>query len=66
MTIEETEITSGDMTPLFEAIVKYVHEPDVDLKGPLQLQISTLDYNSYTDVIGIGHCFKILRHILCV
>ncbi|VAW44783.1 GTP-binding protein TypA/BipA, partial [hydrothermal vent metagenome] len=50
----EAEITSGDMTPLFEAIVKHVPAPDVDLKGPLQLQISTMDYNSYTGVIGIG------------
>ena len=50
----EAEITSGDMTPLFEAIVKHVPAPDVDLNGPLQLQISTLDYNSYTGVIGIG------------
>ncbi|MFT5386942.1 MAG: GTP-binding protein [Candidatus Omnitrophota bacterium] len=50
----EADITSGDMTPLFKAIVKHVHPPDVDLNGPLQLQISTLDYNSYTGVVGIG------------
>ena len=50
----EAEITSGDMTPLFEAIVKHVPAPDVDPKGPLQLQISTMDYNSYAGVIGIG------------
>ncbi len=50
----EAEVTNGDMTPLFEAIVKHVHAPDVDLNGPLQLQISTLDYNSYVGVIGIG------------
>lgn len=50
----ESDITSGDMTPLFEAIIEHVHAPDVDLDGPLQLQISTLDYNSYVGVIGIG------------
>ncbi len=44
----------GDMTPLFEAIVKYVHPPAVDLDGPLQLQVSSLDYSSYVGIIGIG------------
>ena len=50
----ESDITGGDMTPLFEAIVEYVNEPDVDVDGPFQLQISTLDYNSYTGIVGIG------------
>ncbi len=47
-------LTSGDMTPLFEAIVEHVPEPSVDPDGPFQLQISTLDYNSYVGIIGIG------------
>jgi GTP-binding protein len=51
---EDAEITSGDMTPLFEAIVEHVSAPDVDIDGPFQLQISTLDYNSYTGIVGIG------------
>ncbi|HEB82888.1 MAG TPA: translational GTPase TypA [Gammaproteobacteria bacterium] len=50
----EPEVSGGDMTPLFEAIVEHVHAPDVDAEGPLQLQISTLDYNSYVGIIGIG------------
>ncbi|MCW8922738.1 MAG: translational GTPase TypA [Gammaproteobacteria bacterium] len=50
----ESDVTSGDMTPLFEAILEYVNEPDVDPDGPFQLQISTLDYNSYTGIVGIG------------
>ncbi len=50
----ESDITEGDMTPLFEAIIEHVHAPDVDPDGPLQLQISTLDYNSYVGIIGIG------------
>ena len=49
-----TDCTRQDMTPLFEAIVKYVPAPSVDPDGPFQLQISALDYNSYTGVIGIG------------
>ncbi|KPK12097.1 MAG: GTP-binding protein TypA [Acidithiobacillales bacterium SG8_45] len=44
----------GDMTPLFEAIAQHVRHPDVDPQGPLQLQVSSLDYNSYVGVIGIG------------
>jgi GTP-binding protein len=43
-----------DMTALFEAILKYVPEPAADSAGPLQLQVSTLDYNSYVGRIGIG------------
>ncbi|MCG8378533.1 MAG: translational GTPase TypA, partial [Proteobacteria bacterium] len=48
------DICEGDMTPLFETIIKYVSAPDVDQSGPLQMQVSTLDYNSYVGVIGIG------------
>ncbi|MEO6185953.1 MAG: translational GTPase TypA [Steroidobacteraceae bacterium] len=43
-----------DMTPLFEAVLKYVPEPKADAEGPLQMQIATLDYNSYVGRIGIG------------
>jgi GTP-binding protein len=43
-----------DMSALFEAILKYVPEPQGDVDGPLQLQVSTLDYNSYVGRIGIG------------
>ncbi len=43
-----------DMTPLFEAIVKHCPPPDVDEHGPLQLQVSQLDYSSYVGAIGIG------------
>ncbi len=44
----------ADMTALFEAILQYVKAPQTDIDGPLQLQISTLDYNSYVGRIGIG------------
>ncbi len=43
-----------DMAALFEAILTYVPEPPSDADAPLQLQISTLDYNSYVGRIGIG------------
>ncbi|HLF30388.1 MAG TPA: translational GTPase TypA [Xanthomonadales bacterium] len=44
----------GDMRPLFEAIIRHVAAPSVDLEGPFQMRISSLDYNSYVGVIGIG------------
>ncbi|HTT05053.1 MAG TPA: translational GTPase TypA, partial [Steroidobacteraceae bacterium] len=43
-----------DMTALFEAVLQYVPPPLAELEAPLQLQISTLDYNSYVGRIGIG------------
>ena len=45
---------SDSMTPLFETMVEKVSPPKVDLVGPLQLQISSLDYSSYVGAIGIG------------
>ncbi len=45
---------ADNMDPLFEAIVKHVAPPAVDLDGPFQMQISQLDYNSYVGVIGVG------------
>jgi GTP-binding protein len=50
----DSDVSSGDMTALFEAVIEHVPEPDVDLDGAFQLQISTLDYNSYTGIVGIG------------
>lgn len=43
-----------DMTPLYEAIIKYVAPPQVDIVGAFQMHISQLDYNNYLGVIGIG------------
>ncbi len=43
-----------DMSALFEAILQHVPAPPADAAAPLQLQISTLDYNSYVGRIGIG------------
>jgi GTP-binding protein len=44
----------GDMTPLFEAIISQVSPPVVDPSGALQLQVSSLDYDAYVGVLGIG------------
>ena len=51
---EDSEARSGDMTPLFETIIKHVSPPDVDPDGPLQLQVSSLDYDTYVGLLGIG------------
>ncbi|WP_408950730.1 translational GTPase TypA [Lysobacter sp. Hz 25] len=45
---------SGDMTPLYEAIMKHVAPPQVDLDGPFQMRISQLDYSNFVGLIGIG------------
>ena len=54
----EIDSVGEDMTPLFETIVKYAPVPNVDPDAPLQLQVSALDYNSYTGVIGIGRVVR--------
>jgi GTP-binding protein len=58
-----TDVTrrDPDMTALFEAILQYVPAPPAEVDAPLQLQISTLDYNPYVGRIGIG---RILRGTL--
>ena len=43
-----------DMSALFEAVLTHVPPPTAEVNAPLQLQISTLDYNSYVGRIGIG------------
>jgi GTP-binding protein len=50
----EDDVREGDMTPLFETIVEKVSPPDVNVDASLQLQVISLDYNSYLGVIGIG------------
>ena len=50
----EADQMTKDMTPLIEMILDKVPAPEVKKDGPLQLQISALDSNSYVGVIGIG------------
>ena len=50
----DSTVREGDMTPLYEAIMKHVSAPKVDPEGPFQMRISQLDYNSYVGLIGIG------------
>ena len=50
----DPDVRSGDMTPLYEAIMKHVSPPQVDPDGPFQMRISQLDYSNYVGLIGIG------------
>ena len=50
----DENVNSGNMEPLFEAIINHVEAPKVELAGAFQMQISSLDYSSYTGAIGIG------------
>ena len=43
-----------DLTPLFETIVNYIDPPKGDREGPLQLLVSSIDYNEFVGRIGIG------------
>ncbi|AFJ01611.1 GTP-binding protein TypA/BipA [Methylophaga frappieri] len=50
----DESVRSGDMTPLFQMVIDKVSAPAVDVDGPFRMQVSSLDYNSYVGVIGIG------------
>ena len=50
----EPDEQAENMNPLLDAIIESVLPPEVDLDGPFQMQISSLDYSSYVGVIGIG------------
>ena len=43
-----------DLTPLFETIVNYIPAPTGDAAAPLQVLVSSIDYNEYVGRIGIG------------
>lgn len=56
--ITDLNDTPRDMEPLLQMIVDRVSPPKVDLNGPFQMQISSLDYSSYVGVIGIGRIVR--------
>lgn len=51
--MEET-VRDGDMNPLFQLVVDKVESPKVNADGPFRMQVTSLDYNSYVGVIGVG------------
>ena len=50
----DSSVREGNMKPLFDAVLEHVPAREDDIDGPLQLQISSLDYSSYVGKIGIG------------
>ena len=50
----DESVREGDMKPLFRTITERVPSPPVKTDGPFQMQITTLDYNSFVGQIGIG------------
>ena len=51
---EDDSVRDGDMTSMFEVIIEKAPAPNVDLDGPFQMQITSLDYSSFVGAIGIG------------
>ena len=51
---EDPDVAGVDLTPLFEKIVSYMPAPEGDETSPLQLLVSSIDYNDYVGRIGIG------------
>ena len=43
-----------DLTPLFETIINYIPAPEGDAAAPLQLLVSSIDYNEYVGRIAVG------------
>ena len=50
----DSELKNDTLVPLFETILEHVPVREVDVDGPLQLQICSLDYSSFVGRIGIG------------
>ena len=51
---EDDSVRDGNMTPMFEVIIDKAPTPKVDIDGPFQMQITSLDYSSFVGAIGIG------------
>ncbi len=49
---------SDTMRPLFETILSHVEPPKGDSNAPLQMQVSALDYSTYTGRLGIGRVWN--------
>lgn len=50
----DMEDEKKDMKPLFETVIQHIEAPEGDPEKPLQVLISTIDYNEYVGRIGIG------------
>ena len=48
------DVVGTDLKPLFETILEYIPEPDMDEEAPFQMLVSSIDYNEYVGRIAIG------------
>ncbi|MBR5616978.1 MAG: translational GTPase TypA [Oscillospiraceae bacterium] len=48
------DVAGTDLTPLFETIVNYIDAPTGDETAPLQMLVSSIDYNEYVGRIAVG------------
>jgi GTP-binding protein len=49
---------NSDMAPLFEAILEHIPVPEVDVDGPVAMQVCTIDWSDYVGRIGVGRIFS--------
>src|SRR3989441_1151926 len=49
---------SGDLRPLFEAILRHIPEPSGDPTGALQILVANLDYSDYLGRLAIARVFN--------
>ena len=47
-------VPGTDLVPLFDQILEHIPAPEVDTEGPMQMLVSSIDYNEYVGRIGIG------------
>ena len=48
------EVQGTDLKPLFDTILEYIPEPEMNLDAPFQMLVSSIDYNEYVGRIAIG------------
>ena len=49
---------ASDLKPLFELLIREIPAPEGDLDGPLQIMVTTLDYDDYVGRIAIGRVIR--------
>jgi len=59
---KEPDDGNMDMNPLLDAIIEFIPPPDVDVDGPVAMQVCTIDYSSFVGRIGIGRVFSGTLH----
>jgi len=54
----EPEDANTGMAPLLDAVLEHIPAPDVDVEGPVAMQVCTIDHSDYVGRIGIGRVFS--------